>query len=104
MKQKTSALDYYNAVMQKEDMVDKAGTLFYIAQKPKTKDEFILEALVIDFKNKDLCIKVVNFISVRGHRGVGQEELFKQWDQASYDNLLHPYSFSDCPSDQGNKD
>lgn len=59
MKQKTSALDYYNAVMQKEGQVEKAGTLFYVAQKPGTKDEYVLESVIVDFGKKDLCLKIL---------------------------------------------
>jgi len=49
----TTAKEYYEAL---EDI--GAGTLFYL--KRKGEEEYILEPLLIDTRNKDLCIKILH--------------------------------------------
>ena len=65
--QKTTAEDYYEA------LGTAAGTLFYLTRKAGSKEEFILEPLIIDTKNKELTIKALqrvmdgsNFIAFPG--------------------------------------
>ena len=64
---KTTAEDYYEA------LGEVAGTLFYLNRKDGSTEEFILEPLIIDTKNKDLTIKALqrvmdnpNFIGLPG--------------------------------------
>lgn len=64
---KTSAQTYYYA------LGDVAGTLFYLNRKDDSTEEYILEPLIIDTKNKDLTIKALqrimdtpNFIAFPG--------------------------------------
>ena len=64
---KTSAQTYYYA------LGDVAGTLFYLTRKEGSAEEYILEPLIIDTKNKDLTIKALqrvmdtpNFIALPG--------------------------------------
>lgn len=64
---KTSAQTYYYA------LGDVAGTLFYLNRKDGSTEEYILEPLIIDTKNKDLTIKALqrvmdnpNFIAFPG--------------------------------------
>ena len=64
---KTTASDYYEA------LGDVAGTLFYLNRKEGSTEEYILEPLLIDAKNKDLTIKALqrvmdnpNFIGFPG--------------------------------------
>ena len=63
----TTAEEYYQALGQ------IAGTLFYLNRKEGSKEEYILEPLLIDTKNKDLAIKALqriidnpNFIGLPG--------------------------------------
>ena len=67
MKSTTTAKEYYEA------LGDVAGTLFYLNRKDGLTDEYILEPLLIDTKNKDLTIKALqrvmdnsNFIGFPG--------------------------------------
>jgi hypothetical protein len=53
MKHTTTAKDYYEAL---QDV--GAGTLFYL--KRKGEEEYILEPLLIDTTNSDLCIKILH--------------------------------------------
>ena len=64
---KTSAQTYYYA------LGDVAGTLFYLTRKEGSVEEYILEPLIIDTKNKELTIKALqrvmdtpNFIAFPG--------------------------------------
>lgn len=64
---KTSAQTYYYA------LGEVAGTLFYLNRKDDSTEEYILEPLIIDTKNKDLTIKALqrvmdnpNFIAFPG--------------------------------------
>ena len=64
---KTTAKDYYQALGA------AAGTLFYLTRKHGTTEEYILEPLLVDTKNKDLTIKALqrvmdspNFIGFPG--------------------------------------
>ena len=50
---KTSAQTYYYA------LGDVAGTLFYLTRKEGSAEEYILEPLIIDTKNKDLTVKAL---------------------------------------------
>jgi hypothetical protein len=50
---KTSAQTYYYA------LGDVAGTLFYLNRKDGSTEEYILEPLLVDTKNKDLTIKAL---------------------------------------------
>jgi len=67
MSEKTTAEAYYEA------LGDVSGTLFYLNRKEGTENEFILEPLLVDTKNKDLTIKALkrvmlspNFIAFPG--------------------------------------
>jgi hypothetical protein len=64
---KTTANEYYEA------LGEVAGTLFYLNRKDGSTEEYILEPLLIDTKNKDLTIKALqrvmdnpNFIAFPG--------------------------------------
>lgn len=64
---KTTANEYYEA------LGEIAGTLFYLRRKEGSTEEYILEPLLIDTKNKDLTIKALqrvmnnpNFIGFPG--------------------------------------
>lgn len=64
---KTTAEAYYEA------LGEVAGTLFYLNRKDESAEEYILEPLIIDTKNKDLTIKALqrimdnpNFIAFPG--------------------------------------
>ena len=64
---KTSAQTYYYA------LGDVAGTLFYLTRKEGSVEEYILEPLIIDTKNKELTNKALqrimdtpNFIAFPG--------------------------------------
>ena len=64
---KTTANEYYEA------LGEVAGTLFYLNRKDGSAEEYILEPLIIDTKNKDLTIKALqrvmdnpNFIAFPG--------------------------------------
>lgn len=64
---KTTANEYYEA------LGEVAGTLFYLNRKDGSTEEYILEPLLIDTKNKDLTIKALqrvmdnpNFIGFPG--------------------------------------
>lgn len=50
---KTTAKEYYEA------LGEVAGTLFYLNRKNGSTEEYILEPLLIDTKNKDLTIKAL---------------------------------------------
>ena len=63
----TTAEAYYEA------LGEVAGTLFYLNRKDGSAEEYILEPLIIDTKNKDLTIKELqrimdnpNFIAFPG--------------------------------------
>ena len=63
----TTAEAYYEA------LGEVAGTLFYLNRKDASAEEYILEPLIIDTKNKDLTIKALqrimdnpNFIAFPG--------------------------------------
>ena len=63
----TTAEAYYEA------LGEVAGTLFYLNRKDGSAEEYILEHLIIDTKNKDLTIKALqrimdnpNFIAFPG--------------------------------------
>jgi hypothetical protein len=63
----TTAEEYYQA------LGEVAGTLFYLNRKEGSTEEYILEPLLIDTKNKDLTIKALqrimdnpNFIAFPG--------------------------------------
>ena len=63
----TTAEAYYEA------LGEVAGTLFYLNRKDGSAEEYILEPLIIDTKNKDLTIKALqrimdnpNFIAFPG--------------------------------------
>ena len=67
MNEKTTAEAYFQA------LGEVAGTLFYLTRKEGTKEEFILEPLLIDTKNKDLTVRALqrtmdnpNFIAFPG--------------------------------------
>ena len=69
MNQKTTAKEYYEALGA------AAGTLFYLTRKDGSTEEYILEPLLVDTKNKDLTIKALqrvmdnpNFIGFPGTR------------------------------------
>ena len=64
---KTTAKEYYEALGA------AAGTLFYLNRKDGSTEEYILEPLLVDTKNKDLTIKALqrvmdntNFIGFQG--------------------------------------
>ena len=64
---KTTAKEYYEAIGA------AAGTLFYLNRKNGSTEEYILEPLLVDTKNKDLTIKALqrvmdnpNFIGFPG--------------------------------------
>ena len=64
---KTTAEAYYEALGA------AAGTLFYLTRKGESTEEYILEPLLVDTKNKDLTIKALqrvmdnpNFIGFPG--------------------------------------
>ena len=64
---KTTAEAYYEA------LGEVAGTLFYLNRKDGSTEEYILEPLIIDTKNKDLTVKALqrimdnpNFIAFPG--------------------------------------
>ena len=64
---KTTAEAYYEA------LGEVAGTLFYLNRKDGSAEEYILEPLIIDTKNRDLTIKALqrimdnpNFIAFPG--------------------------------------
>jgi len=64
---KTTAKEYYEALGA------AAGTLFYLNRKEGSTEEYILEPLLVDTKNKDLTIKALqrvmdnpNFIGFPG--------------------------------------
>lgn len=50
---KTTAKEYYEA------LGNVAGTLFYLNRKNGSTEEYILEPLLIDTKNKELTIKAL---------------------------------------------
>ena len=50
---KTTAKEYYEALGA------AAGTLFYLNRKNGSTEEYILEPLLVDTKNKDLTIKAL---------------------------------------------
>lgn len=50
---KTTAEEYYQA------LGEIAGTLFYLNRKNGSTEEYILEPLILDTKNKDLTIKAL---------------------------------------------
>ena len=52
----TTAEEYYQA------LGEAAGTLFYLNRKEGSTEEYILEPLLIDTKNKDLTIKALQRI------------------------------------------
>ena len=63
----TTAEEYYQALGA------AAGTLFYLTRKDGSTEEYILEPLLVDTKNKDLTIKALqrvmdnpNFIGFPG--------------------------------------
>ena len=63
----TTAEAYYEA------LGEVAGTLFYLNRKDGSAEEYILEPLLVDTKNKDLTIKALqrimdnpNFIAFPG--------------------------------------
>jgi hypothetical protein len=63
----TTAEEYYQALGA------AAGTLFYLNRKNESGEEYILEPLLVDTKNKDLTIKALqrvmdnpNFIGFPG--------------------------------------
>jgi hypothetical protein len=67
MKSTTTAKEYYEA------LGEVAGTLFYLNRKDGSTEEYILEPLILDTKNKDLTIKALqrvmdnpNFIAFPG--------------------------------------
>lgn len=64
---KTTAEAYYEA------LGEVAGTLFYLNRKDGSAEEYILEPLIIDTKNRDLTVKALqrimdnpNFIAFPG--------------------------------------
>ena len=64
---KTTAEDYYKA------LGEVAGTLFYLNRKDGSTEEYILEPLILDTKNKALTLKALqrvmdnpNFIAFPG--------------------------------------
>lgn len=65
---KTTAEEYYEVI---KDV--GAGSLYYLSKKENSTTEFIFEPLVIDTKDKDLTIKILqramdhpNFIAFAG--------------------------------------
>jgi len=52
--QKTSAESFYEAIKHVG-----AGSLYYLARKKDSNTEFIFEPLVIDTKDKELTIKIL---------------------------------------------
>ena len=64
---KTTAKEYYDA------LGFAVGTLFYLTRKNGSTEEYVLEPLLVDTKNKDLTIKALqrvmdnpNFIGFPG--------------------------------------
>jgi hypothetical protein len=56
MKSTTTAKDYYEA------LGSAAGTLFYLTRKNESTEEYVLEPLLIDTKNKDLTLKALQIL------------------------------------------
>lgn len=54
MGQKTTAESFYEAIKHVG-----AGSLYYLVRKKGTESEFIFEPLVIDTKDKDLTVKIL---------------------------------------------
>ncbi len=54
MIQKTTAESFYEAIKHLG-----AGSLYYLTRKKDTESEFIFEPLVIDTKDRDLTIKIL---------------------------------------------
>lgn len=54
MIQKTTAESFYEAIKHLG-----AGSLYYLMRKKDTESEFIFEPLVIDTKDRDLTIKIL---------------------------------------------
>lgn len=54
MNRKTTAESFYEAIKHVG-----AGSLYYLVRKKGTDGEFIFEPLVIDTKDKDLTIKIL---------------------------------------------
>lgn len=54
MIQKTTAESFYEAIKHLG-----AGSLYYLTRKKDTESEFIFEPLVIDTKDKDLTVKIL---------------------------------------------
>lgn len=50
----TTAEEFYEAIKHLE-----GGTLFYLTRKKGSTTEFVFEPLIIDARNKDLCIKIL---------------------------------------------
>ena len=64
---KTTAKEYYDA------LGFAVGTLFYLTRKNGSTEEYVLEPLLVDTKNKDLTIRILkrvmlepNFIAFPG--------------------------------------
>jgi hypothetical protein len=51
---KTTAKEFYQAIKQAG-----AGSLYYLVRKKDKTDEFVFEPLVIDTKDEDLTIKIL---------------------------------------------
>jgi hypothetical protein len=51
---KTTAKEFYQAIKQ-----IGAGSLYYLVRKKNKTDEFVFEPLVIDTKDEDLTIKIL---------------------------------------------
>lgn len=54
MGQKTTAESFYEAIKHVG-----AGSLYYLVRKKGTESEFIFEPLVIDTKDRDLTVKIL---------------------------------------------
>lgn len=54
MNQKTTAESFYEAIKHVG-----AGSLYYLVRKKGTESEFIFEPLVIDTKDRDLTVKIL---------------------------------------------
>lgn len=54
MNQKTTAENFYEAIKHVG-----AGSLYYLVRKNNSESEFVFEPLVIDTKDKDLTVKIL---------------------------------------------
>lgn len=54
MNQKTTAESFYEAIKHVG-----AGSLYYLVEKENAKDEFVFEPLIIDTKDKELTINIL---------------------------------------------